>query len=129
MHEVRSLPLLRATDQLLRFTICACCTAVGASLACIAAPIALAFAAEGIALAIFTVGALLLLVPTLIALRTIKCPNCGALWLQDALGGRPVGNWVAWILTFRECPRCKYTAASIVAAPPSNKSLERTREG
>jgi len=129
MHEARSIALLRATGQLWKFTICACCAAVGVSLASIAAPIALALDAEHIALASFIVGALLLLFPTWIALRTIKCPNCGTHWVQHALGGRPVGSGVAWLLTFSECPECKYTAASLASAPSSNKSLERTREG
>ena len=127
MHEVRTIGLLKVTGQLRLLKVAAACAASGFILVSIA-PVAAARDADSFAMAQFLVGALLLLLPTWIALRRIKCPNCGMHWLQHAFGGRPMGDWVGWLITFDECPECKATAASLTSArPPSGKSLERTQ--
>jgi hypothetical protein len=129
MHEVRPIALLKATGQSRFLKVVAVCAASGLVLVSLA-PVAAARDADSFALVVFLIGAILLLLPAWIALRKIKCPNCGTHWLQHALGGRPMGDWAGWLFTFTECPECKATSALISAAPPpSNKSFERTREG
>jgi hypothetical protein len=128
MHEDRSVALLRVTGQLdvlKRAAIVAGCGFLIASVA----PVALAYDRPRLALAIFLVGAVALVAAPWFALRKIKCPNCGALWLQHAFGGRPIGDWVGWLFSFSACPACKVTASSLLASGlPSNTSLERTRD-
>ena len=129
MHEAGSIALLQATGQLKVLKLSAI-AAGGGFLVASAAPIALAYELPSLALALFLVGATALVLAPWIALRKIKCPNCGTHWLQHALGGRPIGDWVGWLISFSVCPECKATGASLaVSALPSNTSFERTREG
>ena len=129
MHEAGSITLLRATGQLNTLMLSAFAAGCGFLVACIA-PVALAYDFPRLALVAFLAGAIALVLAPWVALRKIKCPSCGTHWLQHALGGRPMGDWVGWLITFSACPDCKATAASIAAgALPSNTSLERTREG
>jgi hypothetical protein len=127
MHDAGSVALLRATGQLDVLKLSAIVAGCGFLVACIA-PIALAYDLPWLALAVFSAGAIALVLASWVACK-IKCPNCGAHWLQHALGGRPIGDWVGWLITFNVCPQCKATASSLGAnSLPSNTSLERTRE-
>jgi hypothetical protein len=127
MHEDRSVALLRVTGQLDVLKLAATVAGLGFLIASIA-PVALAYDRPKLALAMFLAGAIALVAAPWFALRKIKCPNCGALWLQHALGGRPIGDWVGWLISFSACPACKATASSLSASGlPSNTSLERTR--
>ena len=128
MHKDRPAALLRVTGQLdvLKFAaIVAGCGFLVASVA----PVVLGYDRLKLALALFLAGAIALVAAPWFALRKIKCPNCGAHWLQHAFGGRPIGDWVDWLTSFSACPECKATASSLTAsALPSNTSLERTRD-
>ena len=129
MHEAGSVALLRATGQMNVLRLSAIVAGCGFLVASIA-PIALTYDLPKTALAVFVAGAGALVLAPWVALRKIKCPNCGARWLQHALGGRPIGDWVGWLLTFHACPKCSATAASLaVNSLSSNTSFERTREG
>jgi hypothetical protein len=128
MHEAGSVPLLRATGQLDVLKLSAIVAGCGFLVASIA-PIALAYDLPRLALAVFLAGAIALVLAPWVALRRIKCPNCGAHWLQHALSGRPMGDWVGWLITFNVCPDCNATAASLAAnSPRSNTPLERARD-
>jgi hypothetical protein len=128
MREVRSVALLQVTGQLGVLKLAAIVAGGGFLVASIA-PVALAYDLPRLALAAFLAGAIALVAAPWVALRKIKCPNCGARWLQHALGGRPIGDWVGWLISFSVCPACNATASSLAAnALPSNTSLERTRE-
>jgi hypothetical protein len=128
MHEAGSVALLQATGQLNVLKLAAIVAGCGFLVASCAA-IALANDLPRLALAVFLAGTIALVVAPWVALRKIKCPSCGAHWLQHALGGRPIGDWVGWLVTFDACPECKATAKSLAAGGlPSNTSFERTRE-
>jgi hypothetical protein len=128
MHEVPQNSLLSVTGQTGALKLAALGAALGVLIAGLA-PLVASHEAEYVAAAMFIVGAILLLIPAWVVLRNIRCPRCGARWLQHALGSQPISNWAAWLFSFDTCPECHVTSRSITSQPPSNKSQERTREG
>jgi hypothetical protein len=41
---------------------------------------------------------------------SIRCPGCRARWFWIAVSTQPHSDWLAWLLTSRECSRCGYGA-------------------
>ncbi len=37
----------------------------------------------------------------------IRCPNCKAPWLWLGVSGKNTSEWLHWLLTHSECPKCK----------------------
>ena len=117
--------MLSGTGQAHRLAVCGLMFALGFVLATIA-PVVYFHDMFALGLFAFTLGALLLLVPTWIALKTTRCPRCGLPWLQFALGERPMGNWIQWLITFTSCPGCSLTLERRAETlSPSNQRLER----
>lgn len=84
---------------------------VGGFACATATPVLLAYQYPIPALVLFVAGAVSMLGSAWFAVRTIACPVCGLRWLEHAVGWRPMGNWVHWLVTFEECPQCLETAA------------------
>lgn len=42
------------------------------------------------------------------AVRTIRCPNCGARLLLRAIRDQPLLKWLNWLLSLDSCPVCGY---------------------
>ncbi len=42
----------------------------------------------------------------LFAIVSIRCPKCRKRWFWQAVNGQASGNWLSWILSRSECPKC-----------------------
>lgn len=61
----------------------------------------------------FRLGTLLLTFGTLVAaFLSVRCPHCGLRLVMYAMSRQSVGQWLHWLLTVRECPRCGLSALS-----------------
>ena len=40
------------------------------------------------------------------ACRMVRCRACGLSLVWHAMSTRPAGDWLAWLLDVRTCPRC-----------------------
>ena len=38
---------------------------------------------------------------------SVRCPNCKAPWLWQGISGQSSGNWLIWLMSRAECPKCK----------------------
>jgi len=83
----------------------------GGLVCAVASPVLLAYQYPIPALVLFCVGTASMLGSSWLSVRTIACPVCGLRWLEHAVGWRPLGNWVHWLVTFEECPQCVEIAA------------------
>jgi len=41
---------------------------------------------------------------------SIRCPDCGLKWVWYAVSNKDINQWIFWLLSFGECPRCEYNA-------------------
>ena len=39
---------------------------------------------------------------------SIRCPKCNARWLWQGVSGKSSKEWLHWLLSHSECPKCKY---------------------
>jgi hypothetical protein len=76
-------------------------------MAVVLAPVFLTQQYPAVAIALFAAGAIGLVSCAFYAIRAIRCPACSYRWLEHALGERPMGNWLHWLLTFESCPQCE----------------------
>jgi uncharacterized membrane-anchored protein len=37
----------------------------------------------------------------------IRCPHCRAPWFWQGISGHSSSNWLAWLISRAECPKCK----------------------
>jgi DNA-directed RNA polymerase subunit RPC12/RpoP len=58
----------------------------------------------------FVLASITLLASTFYALRQIRCPECGARWLQYAMAEKGVGGWLTWLTSVTECPECGFNS-------------------
>jgi hypothetical protein len=55
-------------------------------------------------------------------LRRTVCPSCKRPWLQYALGEKSINGWLAWLISFTECPECGLSARDAAAELPLKRS-------
>jgi hypothetical protein len=120
-------PLLAATRQTRRLAILGFLAVAGFACATLA-PILYSRGILMAGLTLFAVGCVLLLASVSIALRTVKCPACGFPWLQFAIGGMRMGNWLGWLYSFSKCPNCALTSASLRALRSKETSKRKLRK-
>lgn len=64
-------------------------------------------------------GTLLLTFGTLAAaFLSVRCPHCGLRLVMYAMSRQSIGQWLHWLLTVRNCPRCGLSALSESDARP-----------
>jgi len=56
------------------------------------------------------VGAVVFFVTLLVLAKGAKCPSCRTNLLFYAIGNTPGGNWVEWLKTAENCPKCGFTS-------------------
>jgi hypothetical protein len=100
---------------------CAALSAVGLG-ATVVAPVLMHSGYGVSATAIFLAGAILLLGSVFYALRRTACPRCKTPWLQYALGEKSINGWLAWLISFTECPECGLSAREGAGDLPVQKS-------
>jgi hypothetical protein len=37
---------------------------------------------------------------------SVRCPHCKARWLWQAVSSQSPGNWLSWLMSRTECPKC-----------------------
>jgi len=42
---------------------------------------------------------------------SIRCPKCGLRWVWHAVSNKDMNQWIPWVLSFEECPKCEIGAA------------------
>lgn len=113
-NNTQPAPLLQFTGQRSKFAVAGVGFFGGAALCWLAGYLLKReFAMAGVLLLCLALAATL--GGCFIALRGIRCPSCRMPWVQAALG-RPLGNWLGWLLDLRECPKCHF-AGPIDNAP------------
>lgn len=41
----------------------------------------------------------------------VRCPQCGKRWVWSALRTQAFDNWLHWVVTLDQCPKCRYSHA------------------
>ena len=113
-------PLLQTTGQSSKLKTLATASAIGLAAVTIA-PELLARGHETAAVTIFPIGAAILLVSVMSALRLVRCPRCKSPWLQFALAENSVGGWLTWLTTFSVCPDCGLSSDQIEKVPDRDR--------
>jgi high-affinity Fe2+/Pb2+ permease len=99
-----STPLVKATGQLSGLAFSGAAMALGLA-ACVSSAGLLNYG-YGSGFILFAVGATLLLVSPIYAIRHVKCPRCKIRWVQYAMGQKNASGWLVWLISFTECPEC-----------------------
>jgi hypothetical protein len=99
-----STPLVKATGQLSGLVFSGVAMAFGLA-ACVSSAGLLNYGYRS-GFILFAVGATLLLVSPIYAIRHVTCPRCNISWVQYAMGQKHVSSWLAWLISFTECPEC-----------------------
>lgn len=113
--------LLTVTGQAAPLRRCAALSGIGFG-AAVVAPVLMHSGHSVSAIGLFLAGALLLLGSVFYALRRTVCPRCKRPWLQYALGEKSINGWLAWLISFTECPECGLSARDTAAGLPTKRS-------
>lgn len=57
-------------------------------------------------------GAFLFLGGVILAVTAVRCPKCRARWVWLGLSKQASDEWLTWLLSRSECPRCGYASTS-----------------
>ena len=65
--------------------------------------------ADGWILEILLVSTTTLAVAFWLAFRGVACPRCGTSWVAWSLSRNNAGQWIDWLYSFTQCPKCEFT--------------------
>ncbi len=125
-----SVPLLVATNQQSRLTACGLMLMGGVFFpSAVKSLLPETQVGEVLSDAVGALGSLTAVCGALLALYSIKCPNCGLKWVWWSISKQHFTRWLPWLHEFDHCPKCSHSVSSKQGVLQSNISLQRDRDG
>jgi len=124
-----SVPLLVATNQQSRLTVCGLMFLGGVLLpSAVKGLLPETQVGDVLSVAVTAAGGLAAVCGALLALYSIKCPNCGLKWVRWSISMQHFTRWLHWLHEFDHCPKCSHSVSPSQVVLQSNNSLQADRE-
>jgi len=62
---------------------------------------------DSLAVSLVLCGIIVALASLIFGIVSIRCPNCKTPWLWQGISGKSSNQWLIWLLSRTECPKCK----------------------